>query len=80
MQGLTLSTASLVIIGFLLYCKFKILPKKKEGGEDGNYGKASIDNNFQYGEDEEYYWYHYSKKQTGVVDENEMYKTYDIDD
>ena len=69
-----------LIIGILAYYLFKLLSKNKEEKADGDYGMASIDKNFQYGEDEEYYQYHYSKKQTGVVDENEMYKSCEYDD
>ena len=38
---------------------------------------ASIDNNLQYGEEKEYYQYRYDKKQTQVVDENELYEDYE---
>ena len=65
----------MVIILVIISCCCRT--KKKGGKEEGNYGRASIDNNLQYGEDKEYYQYQYDKKQTRVVDENEMYTTYD---
>ena len=52
--------------------------KKKSKANFGDY-QASIDNNLQYGEDREYYHYHYDKNQTRVVDENDMYATYEQD-
>ena len=63
----------LITLGFISYSIFKWLQTKKEGKGDGNYGRASIDSNFQYGEDNEYYKYQYDKKQTRVVDNNDMY-------
>ena len=50
--------------------------RKSEAGP-GHYGRASIDSNFQYGEGQEYYDYNNDKKQTRVVDENEMYTNYE---
>ena len=51
--------------------------QRKSRTDPGHYGRASIDSNFQYGEEKEYYQYQYDKKQTRVVDENEMYAIYD---
>jgi len=64
---------TLTALGFISYSIFKCLQKKKGGMGHGNYGRASIDSNFQYGEDKEYYKYQYDKKQTRVVDNNDMY-------
>ena len=51
--------------------------KKNKSGGAGDYGRASIDSNLQYGEGkEEYYQYQNEKKQTRLVDENEMYGEY----
>ena len=44
----------------------------------GDNGRASIDSNFQYG-CKEYYQYQNTKKQTSVVDENDLYKNYDYE-
>ena len=65
----------LIALGFISYAIFKFFQKKRggKGKGEGNYGKASIDSNFQYGEDKEYYNYQYDKKQTRVVDNNDMY-------
>ena len=54
--------------------------KRKIRGQQvpGDYGRASIDSNFQYGE-KEYYQCQYAKKQTHVVDENDLYKNYDYE-
>ena len=53
--------------------------QKNFGAGPGQYGKASIDSNFQYGEGKEYYQYQNQndKKQTRIVDENEMYEIYE---
>ena len=54
--------------------------KRKIRGQQvpGDHGRASIDSNFQYGE-KEYYQCQYAKKQTHVVDENDLYKNYDYE-
>ena len=56
---------------------FKCCGQRKNEAGSGNYGRASIDSNFQYGEGQEYYHYQKDKNQTRVVDENEMYANYD---
>ena len=68
-----------MILGLAFCCIYKCLTKKeRKGGKlEGNYGRASIDSNLQYGVDKEYYQYQYDKKQTRVVDANEMYTSYD---
>ena len=72
------AVAALMILVLISFCCCR---KKNKGGKvrkvDGNYGQASIDNNLQYGEDKEYYQYQDDKKQTRLVDANEMYTSYD---
>ena len=50
---------------------------RKFGAGQEQYGRFSIDHNFQYGEKQDYYHYHNDKKQTRVIDENEMYENYE---
>ena len=58
---------------------FKCVTKKSGGKvKPGDYGRASIDSNFQYN-CKEYYQYQNTKKQTHVVDENDLYKNYDYE-
>ena len=58
---------------------FKCVTKKSGGKvKPGDNGRASIDSNFQYG-CKEYYQYQNTKKQTSVVDENDLYKNYDYE-
>ena len=64
-----------VILGYRLGC----CEKKKSKADSDNYGRTSIDNNLQYGEEKEYYQYHNDKKQTRVVDDNEIYGYYEYD-
>ena len=65
-----------VVVVFLvllsLWCSRRFCSKKKSI-QPGHY---DIDNNPQYGQEEEYYHYHHDKKQTQVVDENEVYEEY----
>ena len=75
--GSLLFVILLVVVVVVCYC-CGCCEKKKSKDNFGDY-QASIDNNLQYGEDREYYHYHYDKNQTRVVDENDMYATYGQD-
>ena len=68
----------ILLVVVICYC-CGCCEKKKSKPDHGDYRRASIDNNLQYGEEREYYHYHYDKNQTRVVDENEMYVTYEQD-
>ena len=70
----------LLVVVVICYCYgYGCFDKKKSKNGDGNYGTASIDNNPQYGQKDEYYHYHYEQTQTRVVDDNEMYGIYGKD-
>ena len=73
--GGVVAVLTLVVLS-LCYARY-CCKKKNKSGEPGHYGMASIDSNLQYGEEKEYYQYHYDQKQTRVVDENELYADYD---
>ena len=68
----------LMLVVILCYC-LGCCEKKKSKADLDNYGRTSIDNNLQYGEEKEYYQYHNDKKQTRIVDDNEIYGYYEYD-
>ena len=71
------AVAVLLVVLLWIGCSGSCVMKNKSEGP-GDYGRASVDNNLQYGEGKEYYQYQNSdKKQTRVVDENEMYGEYE---
>ena len=63
----------MLVVVVVCYC-CGCCEKKKSKATSDAYHRVSIDSNLQYGED-----YHNEKRQTRVVDKNEMYVKYEQD-